>query len=102
MVGRLVEAELAQVGDLPRAAGDADRAGAEDLRELPDVAPTGPLAAATTTVSPALGWPIWARPAYAVKPGMPSTPSAIVTGALAGSSLRTAVPFCRPYSCHPV
>jgi hypothetical protein len=37
----------------------------------PTVAPTGPLAAATTTVSPAFGRPIWVRPAYAVKPGHP-------------------------------
>ena len=29
----------------------------------PTVAPTGPLAAATTTVSPGFGWPIWVRPA---------------------------------------
>ena len=68
----------------------------------PTVAPTGPLAAATTTVSPAFGRPIWVRPAYAVKPGMPRTPSAVVTGALPGSSLRTVEPFCTPYLCHPV
>jgi hypothetical protein len=71
VVDRLVEADPAQVGDLLRAAGDAGRAGAEDLRELSDGAPTGPLAAATTTVSPAFGRPIWVRPAYAVKPGHP-------------------------------
>jgi hypothetical protein len=54
------------------------------------------------TVSPAFGRPIWVRPAYAVKPGMPRTPSAVVTGALPGSSLRTVEPFCTPYFCHPV
>ena len=68
----------------------------------PTVAPAGPLAATTTTVSPAFGRPIWVRPAYAVKPGMPRTPSAVVTGALPGSSLRTVELFCTPYFCHPV
>src|ERR1700682_4630329 len=50
--------------------------------------PTGPLAAATTTVSPGAGLPITRRPPYAVNPGIPSTPSPVVTGATAGSSLR--------------
>ena len=68
----------------------------------PTVAPTGPLAATTTTVSPAFGRAIWVRSVYAVKPGMPRTPSAVVTGALPGSSLRTVEPFCTPYFCHPV
>ena len=63
VVERGVEAELAQVRDLVGAARDADRAGAEDPGQLPTVAPTGPLAAATTTVSPGLGWPIWVSPA---------------------------------------
>ena len=39
---------------------------------------------------------------YAAKPGIPRTPSAVVTGALPGSSLRTVEPFCTPYFCHPV
>jgi serine/threonine protein kinase len=50
--------------------------------------PTGPLAAATTTVSPGAGLPITRRPLYAVNPGIPSTSSPVVTGATAGSSLR--------------
>ena len=40
----------------------------------PTTLPTAPEAADTTTVSPALGWPISFRPKYAVMPGMPSTP----------------------------
>jgi hypothetical protein len=54
----------------------------------PTSEPTGPLAAATTTVSPGFGLPISRRPEYAVNPGMPSTPKALLTGAAAGSSLR--------------
>src|SRR2546422_4556051 len=42
--------------------------------------PTGPLAAATTTVSRGCGLPITRRPPYAVNPGIPSTPRPVVTG----------------------
>ena len=102
MVDRLVEADPAQVGNLLRAAGDADRAAPKIFASCPTVAPTGPLAATITIVSPAFGRPIWVRPAYAAKPRIPRTPSAVVTGALPGSSLRTVEPFCTPYFCHPV
>ena len=68
----------------------------------PTVAPTGPLAAATTTVSPGLGWPICVRPAYAVKPGMPSTPSAVVTGTWLGVELADRSAGAAPYFCQPV
>src|SRR5215470_15838629 len=62
------------------------------LASWPTSDPTGPLAAATTTVSPDLGFPITRRPPYAVNPGIPSTPSPVVTGAAAGSSLRRPAP----------
>src|SRR2546426_1393375 len=64
--------------------------------------PTGPLAAATTTVSPGCGLPITRRPPYAVNPGIPSTPRPVVTGAAAGSSLRRPVPFESACVRHPV
>src|SRR5882724_10951089 len=64
--------------------------------------PTGPLAAATTTVSPGCGLPITRRPPYAVNPGMPSTPRPVVTGAAAGSSLRRPVPSESACVRHPV
>ena len=67
----------------------------------PTAEPTGPVAAATTTVSPAFGFPISRRPAYAVKPGMPSTPRAVVTGAAYGSSLRTCLPGVMAWVCQP-
>ena len=102
MVDRLVEADPAQVGDLLRPQAMPTARAPKIFASCPTVAPTGPLAAATTTVSPAFGRPIWVRPAYAVKPGMPTTPSAVVTGALPGSSLRTVEPFCTPYFCHRV
>ncbi|KAG1241969.1 hypothetical protein G6F65_023248 [Rhizopus arrhizus] len=58
----------------------------------PTTEPTAPLAAATTPVSPGLGWPMVRRPTYAVRPGMPSTPSAVDGGAMAGSRRRRPVP----------
>src|SRR6266851_2314535 len=64
--------------------------------------PTGPLAAATTTVSPGCGLAIARRPPYAVNPGMPSTPSPVVTGAAAGSSLRRSAPSESACVRHPV
>src|SRR3989442_2128160 len=64
--------------------------------------PTGPLAAATTTVSPGCGLPIARRPPYAVNPGIPSTPRPVVTGAAAGSSLRRPVPSESACVRHPV
>ena len=64
--------------------------------------PTGPLAAATTTVSPGCGLPITRRPPYAVNPGIPSTPRPVVTGAAAGSSLRRPAPSESACVRHPV
>jgi hypothetical protein len=58
----------------------------------PATAPTAPEAAATTTVSPALGWPMSLNPIYAVIPGMPSTPKAVEIGASAGSSFNRLLP----------
>src|SRR5688500_9465095 len=63
--------------------------------------PTAPDAALTTTVSPGFGSPILARPAYAVRPGMPSTPSAVDSGATDGSSRCTALRLTRACSCQP-
>ena len=62
------------------------------LASWPTSEPTGPEAAATTTVSPRFGWPISFSPDHAVKPGMPSTPSAEESGARDASSLRIGVP----------
>src|SRR5665811_2317700 len=47
------------------------------LASCPTMEPTGPVAAATATVSPCCGLPIASKPAYAVKPGIPSTPTAV-------------------------
>ena len=59
----------------------------------PTADPTGPLAAATTTVSPGCGLPMISKPAQAVNPGMPSAPSAVVIGAAAGSSFLSPSPL---------
>ncbi len=70
----------------------------------PTAEPTGPVAAATTTVSPGCGRPICSSPAYAVKPGMPSTPSAVlrrVVAEVAVSSLRTWLPRATAWVCQP-
>ena len=56
------------------------------LASWPTTEPTAPEAADTTTVSPALGLPISIRPHQAVMPGMPSTESAVESGAASGSS----------------
>src|SRR5213594_571848 len=64
--------------------------------------PTGPLAAATTTVSRGCGLPITRRPPYAVNPGIPSTPRPVVIGAAAGSNLRRPVPSESACVRHPV
>jgi hypothetical protein len=68
----------------------------------PAVLPTGPVQAETTTVSPGSGCPRCTVPAHPVSPGMPSTPSAVETGAAAGSSLRTPCPDDKAYSCQPL
>ncbi|KAG1322194.1 hypothetical protein G6F63_013481 [Rhizopus arrhizus] len=52
------------------------------------VAPTGPVAAATTSVSPGFSRAISCRLEYAVNPGMPYTPSAVLNGNPTGSSRR--------------
>jgi len=62
------------------------------LATWPTAEPTGPVAAATTTVSPGFGRSISRRPEYAVKPGMPSTPRAVDRDAAEGSSRRSLVP----------
>ena len=67
----------------------------------PTAEPTGPVAAATTTVSPGCGFPITRRPAYAVKPGMPSTPSAVETGAASGARRRVWHASAIAWVCHP-
>ena len=93
MVDARVEAQLLDdVVALSCAAGDADGAAAFQLGDLPDTEPTAPEAAETTTVSPGLGWPMSSSPAYAVMPGMPSTPSAVESGAGFGSSFRSSLP----------
>src|SRR5689334_12372902 len=53
----------------------------------PTAEPTAPAAAETTTVSPGFGCPRSYSPTYAVMPGMPSTPSAVDSGAAFASSL---------------
>ena len=67
----------------------------------PTAEPTGPVAAATATVSPGFGLPISSSPAYAVNPGIPSTPRAVDTGAADGSSRRTALAGTTEWVCHP-
>src|SRR4051812_8946290 len=67
----------------------------------PTAEPTGPVAAATMTVSPGCGRPISSSPAYAVNPGMPRTPSAVEIGANEGSSFRSPRPSLSAYDCQP-
>ena len=50
------------------------------LASCPATLPTAPLAAETTTVSPAFGTPIWPSPIQAVMPGIPAAPSQTVSG----------------------
>ncbi len=68
----------------------------------PTTAPTAPDAAETTTVSPALGRPMSRRPTYAVIPGMPSTPRAVVRGASFGSSFRRPTVLATAWDCQPL
>ncbi len=63
------------------------------LASWPTIEPTAPEAAETTTVSPAFGRPMSRRPTYAVSPGIPRTPSAVVRGAAFGSSFRSPAPL---------
>ena len=67
----------------------------------PTMPPTAPDAADTTTVSPALGCPTSSSPKYAVRPGIPSTPSAVEIGAAVGSIFRMPLPSDTAYSCQP-
>ncbi len=67
----------------------------------PAALPTAPAAPETNTVSPACGRPISKRPWYAVNPGIPSTPSAVDTGALPGSTGCTPEPSDSAHSRHP-
>src|SRR5215831_8542349 len=72
------------------------------LASWPASDPTGPLAAATTTVSPAAGFPITVSPTYAVNPGIPSTPKPVVIGASVGSSFRNPAPLDAAWVRQPV
>ena len=67
----------------------------------PAVAPTAPLAADTTTVSPAFGSMIPLTPNQAVTPGIPTTPRDVDSGTFAVSTLRTPVPSLLAKSCQP-
>ena len=72
-----------------------------DLASCPTIDPTGPVAAATTSVSPALGLPISCNPYQPVKPGMPSTPRLVVIGAASGSILRHMRPSATAWVAQP-
>jgi hypothetical protein len=103
VVDRGVEAELLQ--QRPHFAGPPAMPTARaplTLAIWPTAEPTGPVAAATTTVSPGCGSPIASSPAYAVKPGMPSTPSAVEAGAASGSSRRVCRASATAWVCQPV
>src|SRR5882757_5855880 len=67
----------------------------------PTSEPTAPEAADTTTVSPALGRPIFISPHHAVMPGMPSTDSAAESGAALGSSFIDMAPLDTAWLCQP-
>ena len=86
-----------------RPAGDADdAAAARSCAICPTTWPTAPEAAETTTVSPALGWPISSSPTQAVSPGMPSTPRLADSGAsFAGRPGTAARPRRTEKRCQP-
>ena len=71
------------------------------MASWPTTEPTAPEAADTTTVSPALGLPIFIRPHHAVMPGMPSTDSAADNGAALGSSFIDMAPLDTAWLCQP-
>ena len=54
----------------------------------PTTVPTAPVAAETTSVSPAFGAMIWLTPYQAVTPGMPSGPTKACSGTFEASTLR--------------
>src|ERR1700754_3682373 len=67
----------------------------------PTTLPTAPLAALTTTVSPACGAMIRFRPYHAVTPVMPTTPRYADSGTRASSTLVMPRPSDVPNSCQP-
>jgi hypothetical protein len=67
----------------------------------PTALPTAPAAPETKIVSPSSGRPISKSPYQAVKPGIPSTPSAVDTGATAGSIGRRPDPSESAHSRQP-
>ncbi len=67
----------------------------------PATDPTAPAAPDTNTVSPSFGRPTSSRPTYAVKPGIPSTPRAVDTGASEGSTGRSPAPSLSAHSRQP-
>jgi len=67
----------------------------------PTTLPTAPLAALTTTVSPAFGAMIRFRPYHAVTPGMPTGPRYAESGTCVSSILRRFLPSDVPNSCQP-
>ena len=71
------------------------------MPSCPTTCPTAPEAAETTSVSPAFGSPMSFSPTQAVRPGMPSTPSAVEGGASFGSSGISALPGRTEKVCQP-
>src|SRR5882672_9199305 len=67
----------------------------------PTTPPTAPLAAETSTVSPALGAQYSSRPIHAVAPGMPHTPRYADSGTSLGSTTVKPSPWERAYICQP-
>jgi hypothetical protein len=58
-------------------------------------------AAETTTVSPALGWPMSSRPLQAVSPGMPSTPRLLDSGGSSAGTLNSRAGSTAEKRCQP-
>src|SRR5882757_3198217 len=67
----------------------------------PTTLPTAPLAALTTTVSPALGSMILLSPYHAVIPGMPTGPRYADSGTCVVSTFISPAPSEQPYSDQP-
>ena len=104
MVDGRVEAQLLDnVAALVGAAGDADGARTAHLGELSDQQAAGPLADATTTVSPGFGLPMRKKARISGKARhAEEQPSPVVIGAFAGSSLRNAAPSQAAWVRQPV
>ena len=93
----LVEERAALVG----AAGDPDRPGALDLGDLADGRADRAAGRRHHDGLALRGSPISSRPAYAVKPGIPSTPSAVETGCDGRVELPQAEPSLSAWLCQP-